>query len=53
MEGDAGVLVLYQALQDASSQSPEVMKPAEVKLSAWESEHGFYTTLAVSSGFSI
>ena len=48
MEGGAGVLVLYQTLQDASSQNPEVMKPAEMKLSAWENEEGFYSTLAVS-----
>ena len=40
--------MLYQVLQEASSQNPEIMKPAEVKLATWESQPGFYVALLVS-----
>ena len=43
-ESDAAVL---QALQCACSQDPSVLKVGEQQLKAWETEKGFYSTLAV------
>lgn len=40
----AGVL---QALQLACSQDPNVLKLGEQQLKAWETEKGFYASLAV------
>nr|XP_023029960.1 importin-11 [Leptinotarsa decemlineata] len=38
------VLVL-EVLQGASSQNPEILKPAEAKLKEWETQPGFYAVL--------
>ncbi|KAG5887314.1 hypothetical protein JTB14_006458 [Gonioctena quinquepunctata] len=38
------VLVL-EVLQGASSQNPEILKPAEAKLREWETQPGFYAVL--------
>ena len=35
-------------LSRASSQDPEILKPAEAKLKEWETESGFYSVLYVS-----
>ncbi|KAG8226723.1 hypothetical protein J437_LFUL004373, partial [Ladona fulva] len=37
--------MVLDALQRASSQNPEVLKPAETKLKEWETEPGFYAIL--------
>lgn len=42
---DAAVI---EVLQQAGSQDPEVLKPAEQMLKQWETERGFYTALYVS-----
>lgn len=47
MEGAGGLMMLYEALQGASSQDPRVLKEAEAKLSVWENHAGFYPALAV------
>lgn len=39
---------VLQALQCACSQDPAVLKVGEQQLKAWETEKGFYTSLAVS-----
>ncbi|XP_011298747.1 importin-11 [Fopius arisanus] len=36
---------VIEVLQQASSQDPNVFKPAEQMLSEWETQRGFYTTL--------
>ena len=38
---------VLQALQCACSQDPSVLKIGEHQLKAWETEKGFYSTLAV------
>ena len=38
---------VLQALQCACSQDPSVLKIGEQQLKAWETEKGFYSTLAV------
>lgn len=38
-------LLVLEALQYACSQNIELLKPAEQKLSEWETEPGYYTTL--------
>lgn len=42
--GNAQAMVV-EVLQRASSQNPELLKPAEVKLREWETQPGFYTVL--------
>ena len=42
---DAAVI---EVLQQAGSQDPDVLKPAEQTLKQWETERGFYTALYVS-----
>jgi hypothetical protein len=37
--------IVIEVLQRASSQNPEVLKPAEAKLREWETQPGFYTAL--------
>ncbi len=44
----AGPVVLA-TLSQACSQDASVLKPAEQQLQNWETEHGFYTVLHVSS----
>ncbi|XP_078052018.1 importin-11-like [Augochlora pura] len=39
---DASVI---EVLQQAGSQDPNILKPAEQTLEQWETERGFYTTL--------
>lgn len=41
--------VVLDVLQRASSQNPDVFKPAEAKLREWETQPGFYTVLFVST----
>lgn len=38
---------VIQVLQQASSQDPAVLKPAEQTLREWETQAGFYTALYV------
>ncbi|CAL8143654.1 unnamed protein product [Orchesella dallaii] len=45
MEETNGICVLYETLQRATSQNPEVLKGAEHKLASWENQNGFYTAL--------
>lgn len=40
--------MVVEVLQQASSQNPDILKPAEAKLREWESQPGFYTVLLVS-----
>lgn len=40
--------VVLDVLQRASSQNPDILKPAEAKLGEWETQPGFYTVLSVS-----
>lgn len=47
MDINATAIVL-DALQRASSQNGEILKPAEQQLQNWEKEEGFYTVLMVS-----
>lgn len=42
---DAAVI---EVLQQAGSQDPNVLKPAEQTLKEWETQRGFYTALYVS-----
>lgn len=37
--------ILYETLQRATSQNPEILKNAEKTLSGWEDKPGFYTAL--------
>lgn len=37
--------MVLEALQCLCSQNPDLLKSAEAKLSEWEVERGFYTTL--------
>lgn len=39
--------IVLDVLQRASSQNPEILKPAEAKLVEWEIQPGFYTVLSV------
>lgn len=39
---------ILDILQRASSQNPDILKPAEAKLREWEKQPGFYSTLLVS-----
>lgn len=41
--------IVLEALQRASSQDAEVLKPAEAKLKEWELQPGFYSVLFVST----
>lgn len=41
--------IVLEALHRASSQDPDVLKPAETKLKEWETQPGFYTVLFVST----
>lgn len=45
---DAAVV---EVLQQASSQDPTILKPAEQTLKQWETERGFYTALYVSGKY--
>lgn len=36
---------VFEALQGAASQNPNVLKPAEAKLKEWETQPGFYSIL--------
>jgi hypothetical protein len=47
MNDSNGVSALYEVLQAAASQNPELLKPAEAKLSSWETHPGFYAALLV------
>ncbi|KAK9736615.1 Importin-beta N-terminal domain [Popillia japonica] len=38
--------IVLDVLQRASSQNPEILKPAEAKLVEWEIQPGFYTVLS-------
>ncbi|GJQ74570.1 Ranbp11 [Trypoxylus dichotomus] len=38
--------IVLDVLQRASSQNPEILKPAEAKLGEWETQPGFYTVLS-------
>lgn len=40
--------MVYETLMQASSQHPDMLKPAEQKLREWEIEPGFYSVLFVS-----
>lgn len=40
--------MVLEVLQRASSQNPDILKPAETKLKEWETQPGFYTVLFVS-----
>lgn len=40
--------IVLEVLQSASSQNPEILKPAETKLKEWENQPGFHTALFVS-----
>lgn len=40
--------MVLEVLQRASSQNPDILKPAENKLKEWETQPGFYTVLFVS-----
>jgi hypothetical protein len=39
---------LVEALAQATSQNPTLLKEAEERLKSWEVERGFYQALAVS-----
>lgn len=39
--------IVVEVLRRASSQDPEILKPAEAKLREWETQPGFYTILFV------
>lgn len=39
--------LVLEVLHRASSQNPEILKPAEAKLKEWESQPGFYSVLFV------
>lgn len=39
--------LVLEVLHSASSQNPEILKPAEAKLGEWEIQPGFYSTLFV------
>lgn len=43
--------MVYETLLQASSQHPDMLKPAEQKLKEWEVEPGFYSVLFVSLEF--
>lgn len=45
--------LVYETLLQASSQHPDVLKPAEQKLKEWEIEPGFYSVLFVRLWFSL
>lgn len=40
--------LVLEVLHRASSQNPEILKPAEAKLKEWETQPGFYSVLFVS-----
>lgn len=40
--------LVLEILHRASSQNPEILKPAEAKLREWETQPGFYSVLFVS-----
>lgn len=48
MDPNATHSLVLEVLQRASSQNPEILKPAETKLREWEDQPGFYTVLFVS-----
>lgn len=41
-------VAVIEVLQQAGSQDPTILKPAEQTLKQWETERGFYTALYVS-----
>lgn len=43
--------MVYETLLQASSQHPDMLKPAEQKLKEWEIEPGFYSVLFVRLTF--
>lgn len=45
--------LVLEVLHRASSQNPEILKPAEAKLREWETQPGFYSVLFVSEIFKI
>lgn len=45
--------LVYETLMQASSQHPDMLKPAEQKLKEWEVEPGFYSVLFVRWAFSL
>jgi len=45
--------LVYETLLQASSQHPDMLKPAEQKLKEWEVEPGFYSVLFVRYDFSM
>lgn len=45
--------MVYETLLQASSQHPDMLKPAEQKLKEWEVEPGFYSVLFVRIFFYI
>lgn len=45
MDPNATHSLVLEVLQRASSQNPEILKPAETKLREWEDQPGFYTVL--------
>jgi hypothetical protein len=51
MEGSdrLGIEAIFEALQHASSQNPDLLRSAEQRLHSWETRHGFYIALMVSS----
>lgn len=49
MDLQAAQQLVLDTLQKASSQNPEVLKPAESKLKEWETQPGFYSILYVST----
>lgn len=40
--------MVFETLQQATSQNSDILKPAEQKLKEWETVPGFYTILFVS-----
>lgn len=45
--------LVYETLMQASSQHPDMLKPAEQKLKEWEVVPGFYSVLFVRLTFSL
>lgn len=43
--------LVLEILHRASSQNPDILKPAEAKLREWETQPGFYSVLFVRKTF--
>ena len=49
MDVDSACPLVLHVLNQACSQQPELLKPAEEQLKQWETQPGFYTILQVCS----